>query len=147
MNVNVCVCVCFVPIGVDLVFQCCTAISSWSWEGGRNRERERERGKRERERKKKEREISILHTILAGICTYLGEEIHEEVTKSTERSKHSVHLGLRQTPFPTEKRKHHNLQFQTNCDFRAEKQLLHKHTSELHAGHIVHLWCTCSGYS
>ena len=77
--------------------------------GGREKQRERKKEERERERKKKEREISILHTILAGICTYLGEEIHEEVTKSTERSKHSVHLGLRQTPFPTEKRKHHNL--------------------------------------
>ena len=58
----VCVCVLNVPIGVDLVFQRCTAISSWR-EGG----------------KEEEKKIEIVFNQFIS-CTYLREEIHKEVT-------------------------------------------------------------------
>ena len=37
------------------------------------------------------------------MCGYLGEEVHEEVTESTQRTKHHIHIGLRKTPLSVER--------------------------------------------
>ena len=34
---------------------------------------------------------------------YLGEEVHEEVTESTQRTKHHIHISLRKTPLSVQR--------------------------------------------